>query len=325
MRFRWAVIALVGIVVCSCSRGTEESRGIEAALDRMPGVHQVSTDFDTNFSTVVVLAGDASAEQTKAVIEVFRDRIAAASGLQRRRIDIEIRWGEQPSSFKAGRDGLAAAPDRAVQWHTLSHAFPEDEVAWTYKWDSYCCDDFGPGDLIAKGHNGIGHISLKPLDANDFRAVSETYRRLIREFPELAGAEWEVGAWGRKSGFLRMDNRYPSELEFSVWQRLNEDQTLPHSVHMVTRSEPRSYPTRPHVSEQLQSSNFDDAKLLAEKHLPIVAELGPAAVDYLATSRDSLASSDPDRSLRITIGDCQYRDRPPSPAEQPLVERYGKC
>ncbi|WP_135236497.1 hypothetical protein [Nocardia sp. CS682] len=70
LRFRWAVIAPVGIVACACSRGTEEARGIEAALDGMPGVHRVSTDFDSNFSTVVMLTGDASAEQSKAVIEV---------------------------------------------------------------------------------------------------------------------------------------------------------------------------------------------------------------------------------------------------------------
>ncbi|MFI9407356.1 hypothetical protein [Nocardia sp. NPDC052316] len=322
--FKWTMIALVGVLVCSCTRGTEESRDIEATLDRMPGVHRVSTDFDRNFSTVVVLSADASAEQAKAVIEVFRDKIAAAERLQRRRIDIEIRWGERQSSFKTGRDGLATAPDRAVQWHALSHAFPEDEVAWTYKWTSYCCDGFGPGDLVKDGYLGVGEISLKPLNADDFRLVSDTYRRLMREFPELAGAQWEIGAWGRRSGFLRVD-RYPTEVEFSVWQRLNEDQTPPHRVHMEIRPEESPYSLRIHVSEWLQSSKFDDAKLLAEKHLPIVAELSPPAIRYLASGREGLGSDDPDRGLRIIVGGCQYTDRPPSAAEQPLVDRYGKC
>ncbi|MFC9432261.1 hypothetical protein [Nocardia sp. NPDC057030] len=274
---------------------------------------------------MVVLTENASAEETKAVVEAFRDKIAAAPGLQqRRRIDIEIRWGELSSSFKSGKDGLATASERAVQWHTLSHAFPEDEVAWIYKWTSYCCDGFGPGDLVIKGYEGIGDISLKPLNENDFRAVSQAYTRLMREFPELAGADWEIGAWGRGSGFLRMDNRYPTELEFSVWQRLNEDQAPPHSVHMVARPEERSYPTKPYVGELLRSSTFDDAKLLAEKHIPIVAELGPPAVDYLATT-DRFGGDEPDQGLRIIIGDCQSRDRPPSQAEQLLVDRYGKC
>ncbi|AFU01693.1 hypothetical protein O3I_018670 [Nocardia brasiliensis ATCC 700358] len=322
-RWRWAVIALVGVFLCACSVKTQEQKDMEAALARLPGVQQVSTEIEANFSTVVVLTGDASAQQVKAVIEAFREQITAATNLPRRRVDIELRWPERDSSFKAGRDGLATAPEHAAQWYSLSRAFPRDEVVWTYQWAEFCCDAFGPGDLVQKGYTGVGDISVKP-EAEDFRAVSATYRRMMGEFPEFADAEWEIGAWGWQGGLLRVDNRYPSETELSVWHRLNQDQSVPHSVQMTTRTEGRHYPQRPSIVMRLRSQNFDEVKRLTEQHIPIAAELGAPDVDYFATT-DGSRSYDPDHELRITIGGCQYTDRPPSPAEQPFVDRYGKC
>ncbi|WP_280465209.1 hypothetical protein [Nocardia brasiliensis] len=325
-RWQWAVMALVGVFLCACSVETQEQKDMVAALAGLPGVQQVSTEIEENFSTVVVLTGDASAQQATAVIEAFGAQIAATAKLPRRRVDIELRWHEGSSSFKAGRNGLATAPERAAQWHSLSRAFPRDEVVWTYQWAEFCCDAFGPGDLVQKGYTGLGDISVRP-EAEDFRAVSETYRRVMAEFPDFADVAWEVGAWGRAGGLLRVDSRYPSERELSVWERLNQDQSVPHSVHMTTVTEGRLYPMRPSVVVRLRSEDFADVKRLTEQHIPIATELGAPDVDYFATTDrlDGSGSYDPDHGLRVTIGGCQYTDRPPSPAEQPFVDRYGKC
>ncbi|MGX1775998.1 hypothetical protein ACWIGW_28075 [Nocardia brasiliensis] len=327
-RRRWqlAAMALVGVLLCACNVETQEQKDMVAALARLPGVQQVSTEIEANFSTVVVLTGDASAQQAKVVIEAFREQITATTKLPRRRVDIELRWPDGNSSFKAGRDGLATAPEHAAQWYSLSRAFPRDEVVWTYQWAEFCCDAFGPGDLVQKGYTGLGDISVQP-EADDFRAVSETYRRVKAEFPDFADVEWEVGAWGRPGGLLRVDNRYPSETELSVWDRLNQGQSVPHSVHMTTMTEGRPYPMRPSIVARLRSGDFADVQRLSEQHIPIAAELGAPDVDYFATTDrlDGPGSYDPDHGLRVTIGGCQYTDHPPSPAEQPFVDRHGKC
>ncbi|MGW4848731.1 hypothetical protein [Nocardia brasiliensis] len=55
------------------------SRETEAALGAMPGVHRVTSEVDENFRTIVVLTEEASAEQTAAVLEMFRERVAVVA------------------------------------------------------------------------------------------------------------------------------------------------------------------------------------------------------------------------------------------------------
>ncbi|WP_194837355.1 hypothetical protein [Nocardia sp. XZ_19_369] len=297
-------------------------------LGRLPGVQQVSTEVDGMFSAVVVLSEEASNEQAKAVVGAFRDRTRAASDFDRWEAEIEVRRGAANSSFKAGKAGFGEAPERAGLWFALSEAFPEDEVKWTYHtWSHY---SYGSSDQFKRMDVGVGEISLKLVHANDFNAVTETYRRLMREFLELAGARWEIGPSAAGSGALSVANRYPSDLEFSVWHRLNEDQTVPHTVRMATTADLTTYSKRPRVTEQLRSQDLDDVKLLAEKHLPIVAELGSPDVDYLVTTdpRDYLSlegstSSCIDRSLTMTV--TNRANHPPGPAERPFTVGYQPC
>ncbi len=307
---------------------TREARDIETVLGRLPGVQQVSTEVDGMFSAVVVLSEEASNEQAKAVVGAFRDRTRAASDFDRWEAEIEVRRGAANSSFKAGKAGFGEAPERAGLWFALSEAFPEDEVKWTYHtWSHY---SYGSSDQFKRMDVGVGEISLKLVHANDFNAVTETYRRLMREFLELAGARWEIGPSAAGSGALSVANRYPSDLEFSVWHRLNEDQTVPHTVRMATTADLTTYSKRPRVTEQLRSQDLDDVKLLAEKHLPIVAELGSPDVDYLVTTdpRDYLSlegstSSCIDRSLTMTV--TNRANHPPGPAERPFTVGYQPC
>ncbi|MEV6562972.1 hypothetical protein AB0M22_45145 [Nocardia sp. NPDC051756] len=344
---KWAVIALAGVLVSSCSGWkfmtatvfdgrpalTREARDIETALGRMPGVRQVSTEVGQLFSAVVVLSEEASAAQTRAVIEAFRDRTRAAPDFERWETEIEVRRPDSNSSFRAGESGFPTAPERAGLWFGLTDAFPQDEVGWTYHtWAYY---SYGGSDQFKRMDIGVGDISLKLLHANDFNAVSETYRRLMREFPDLAGARWTIGSSAPGSGSLKVVNRYPTELEFSVWHRLNEDQTLPHNVLMASAAVSPANPKQPQVTEQLRSQDLGEAKLLAEKHFPIVAELGTPDVDYLVTSdpRVYLRSEGEygpycslERSLPMTVRSRTYfANQPLDPAEQPFTVRYWGC
>lgn len=308
---------------------TREARDIDAALDRMPGVHEASTEIGQTFSAVVVLTEAVSAAQATAVIEAFRDQVRAAPDFDRWEVDIEVRRAQSKSSFTVGKDGFAAAPDRAGRWFALTEAFPQDEVTWTYHtWAYY---SYGSSDQFKRMDVGVGDISLNLLHANDFDTVSETYRRLMREFPDLSEARWKVGSPAPGSGSLSVANRYPTELEFSVWHRLNEDQTLPHNVLMAAAVS--TYPRRPQVTEQLQSQDLDDAKLLAEKHMPIVAELGSPDVDYLVTTdpsdylgREGGRLTCTGRGLPITVSNRAYpANHPHNPAAQPFSYRFGVC
>ncbi|WP_378730623.1 hypothetical protein [Nocardia brasiliensis] len=314
---------------------SRESAEIEAALGRMPGVHTISINTHDTFAAVVVLTEEASAEQTKAVVQAFRDR-TTGSNFRPWEIDIEVRRGGTNSTFKVGKEGFDQAPDRAARWFALHEAFPRAEVKWTnHTWASFFW--IGQADNYKNGDVGIGNISLKLLNTNGFNAVDETYRRLIREFPDLAGARWDVGdltgtRWNRGasapgSGSLATTNRYPTELELSVWNRLTQDQNVPHAVLM---NPVLGVIVRP------QSPDLRTMELLAEKHLPIVAELGESvrymAVDNVTpyvgnpiTPLHYTTTGNPKGPLHITIGGCTSRDYTPSAAEQQLADRYEKC
>ncbi len=336
-RFKYAVIALAGVLVSVCSGGalmavdvdsrpdlSLASRDIEAMLSHIPGTRSVSIEIGNNFSAVVVLSEDASTEQANAIIAAFHHRTTALPDLREWDTDIEIRRNDQKSGFKVGNGGFATAADHIAQWHSLSSAFPDDEIEWTYRWSAR-----SNSDTLSSGHLGVGDILLRLPHANDFHAVSETYRRLMNQFADLSSAKWQIETTAPERGYLQMNHRYPTEVELSVWDRLNIDQNPPHSVRMASQSVLPSSPTtwRPSVIERFDSQDLNAAKLLAEKHLPIVAELGASALDYLATPNtlDSLGSYDRDRGLRVTIGGCQSTDYPPTPTEQLFVDLFGQC
>ncbi|ASF07396.1 hypothetical protein NBRGN_061_00300 [Nocardia brasiliensis NBRC 14402] len=344
-RFKWSVIALAGVFVSSCGGWqlmtvapfddrpalTREARDIATVLGRMPGVHQVSTEIGGLFSAVVVLSEEASAAQTRAVIEAFRDQVWAATDFNQWETEFEVRRSKSGSAFRAGKDGFVEAPDRAGLWFALTEAFPGDEVKWTYRtWAHYA---YRSSDKFERMDIGVGDISLKLSSANDFRAVSDTYRRLMREFPALAGARWQVGPAAAGSGSLSVAGRYPTEREFTVWQRLNEDRSMPHSVLMAAGAALPARPPRPRVTEQLHSRDLGDARLLAEQHLPIVAELGSPEIDYLVTTdpddyftAEGMRRVCLEQSLSMTVTNRAYpANDPPWSAGQGFSVRYRQC
>lgn len=336
-----ALIALIGVFVSSflgwkvVNYGLfddrpvlgRESREIKNVLGRMPGVHQVSTATDQMFSTVVVLTDEASLAQAKAVIQTFRETTAATPDFERWEYDIEVRQGVAASSFTTGKAGLLSAPDQVALWFALRDAFPRDEVKWTYHtWAHY---SYGSSDQFRRRDTAVGGISLKLANANGPTAVSEAYRRLMRDFPDFAEALWDIGPARQGSGFLILNNRYPTESELSVWDRLNEDQQIPHNVLMMP--DPTGWKDTLLVIQQPESHQLNDAELLAQKHLPIIAELG--RVNYTATAISTDFDRDntwvfrsPGNSLHIAIfGGCTRRTYTPSAIEQQLADRYEYC
>ncbi|SUB55723.1 Uncharacterised protein [Nocardia brasiliensis] len=152
------------------------SREIEGALSGMPGVHRVSSEVDENSRTIVVLAEEASAEQTAAVLDTFRERVAATQEYRRSRSDIEFRRRGERSFFTAGTTGLGTASGLVVQWVALSRAFPQHEVRWTYQWSALSRSWLGPDDVISMGATGVGDNALKLVEGNGFDAVSSSSR-----------------------------------------------------------------------------------------------------------------------------------------------------
>ncbi|AFU03691.1 hypothetical protein O3I_028710 [Nocardia brasiliensis ATCC 700358] len=226
------LVTAIGLYLRSHPYEDPVSREIEGALGGMAGVHRISSEVDENFRTIVVLAEEASAEQATAVLEMFRERVAATQEYRRSRSDIEFRRSGERSSFTAGTKGLGTASALVVRWVALSRAFPQHEMRWTYKWSALSCSWLGLDDVISMGTTGVGDIALKLVDGNGFDAVSETYRRLIREFPDLASANWKIENSEPDDGYLRMRHRYPTELELSAWHRLNADQNPANRVQI---------------------------------------------------------------------------------------------
>ncbi|GAJ81857.1 hypothetical protein NBRGN_044_00280 [Nocardia brasiliensis NBRC 14402] len=151
-RLAGVVIAVVGVLASSCTGygvvnfavpGERASLVREAAetrtmLDRLPGVHQVTTHSGNTFSAVVVLTADASAEQVAQVVRSFREQVAEGPDFREWEVDIEVRRPDSDSSFKSGHKGFGDAPEHAARWLELSRAFPADQVRWTTQtWTFY--------------------------------------------------------------------------------------------------------------------------------------------------------------------------------------------
>ncbi|WP_069164083.1 hypothetical protein [Nocardia altamirensis] len=247
-----ALIALIGVFVSSWIGWQvadfvsyddrpllhRESRAIKTALGRMPGVREVSTAAPSQgpFSAVVMLTEEATLAQAKAVIEAFREQTTAAPDFLPWEYDIKVRQGVAESSFTTGKSGLDSATDRLALWFALRQAFPQDEVKWTYHtWDYY---EYKSSDQRRRPDTAVGGISLKLVNANDFAAVTESYRRLMRDFPQFSEAFWEVGPAAHGSGSLRVNNRYPTEPELADWNQRNE-LNRPYPYHLCI---PYPYP-----------------------------------------------------------------------------------
>ncbi|WP_433574483.1 hypothetical protein [Nocardia brasiliensis] len=307
------------------------SSDLEQALGEMPGVQQVFVSTGKTITVEVVLIENASAEQAAAVVRTFRNR-TAEPGFRWREPQIEVRRGVDPSFFRVGRQGLDSAAERVVQWIALRDAFPTDEVRWTNH-TMAVGRRAGSGYLgeppMSNRDVGVGNISLNLLRTNDFRAVSAAYRRLGREFTALSGARWRIGSATGTGATLSMGGRYPTEAELSVWQRLNEDQQPPHLVFM-RMSVWDQFPLFS-VAEKPESDRREDAELLAEKHLPIAAELGTFMYYSATTDIDEWSRSDVPFAqektgpLHITILGCTRRGYTPGAVEQKLADRYERC
>ncbi|MGW4848321.1 hypothetical protein [Nocardia brasiliensis] len=179
---------------------------------------------------------------------------------------------------------------------------------------------------MPKGDIGMGDITLRLTGKTDPTAVSDTYRRLVREFPDLSAARWDIGTSATDTGVLSTAEHYPSELELTVWDRVNADRDPRRTVLMNPRYG---------VVEQLHAPRGGDAARLADKHFPIVGELS-WPVRYLVTDiADAAVNPRPPLHHPITpfgpgpIGDTISRCTSPtqtrSVLEQRLLDRHEIC
>ncbi|WP_280428024.1 hypothetical protein [Nocardia brasiliensis] len=338
-RLAGVVIAVVGVLASSCTGygvvnfalpGERASLVREAAetrtmLDRLPGVHQVTTHSGNTFSAVVVLTADASAEQVAQVVRSFREQVAEGPDFREWEVDIEVRRPDSDSSFKSGHKGFGDAPEHAARWLELSRAFPADQVRWTTQtWTFYFASFMSDG--APKGDIGMGDITLRLAGTTDPTEVSDAYRRLVREFPDLSAARWDIGTSATDTGLLSTAEHYPSELELSVWDRVTADQDPRRTVLMNPRYG---------VVEQLHAPRGGDADRLADKHFPIVGELS-RPVRYLVTDIDD-AAANPRPPLHHpltppgagplgeTISRCTSPTRTRSVNQQRLLDRHEIC
>ncbi|MFG1797486.1 hypothetical protein [Nocardia sp. NPDC049149] len=314
-QFKWALIAVVGVFASSCGGlavmkvavtphrpdVSRQAGEVQAGLGQLPGVQRASVGAAHEVFASVVLAVDATPDQTKTVVQSFRNETNRPEFRQREFV-IELRNNSGTSTFTSWSPNLDTAPDLVQRWFAMQHAFADGEVKWDHR-----LRDTGRTD------NVLGDISVQLQTAADHTAITEAYRRVAQDFPDLSTAWWKISAKSDRVGSLSSVGRYPNELEISVWNRLNADQEPSRVVRMAPRS----------VSEKLKSPDLKDAESLAQKHLPIVAELG-IPIEYVAGS-DIIGAGPTGRPVTVTVGGCTKRRYPPNPVEQALADQYEKC
>ncbi|KIA64712.1 hypothetical protein [Nocardia vulneris] len=325
----WAGIALIGVLVSTVLGWgaqhvtmddrpvlSHESRDIKTVLDAMPGVERVGTEAGRTFATLVVLTADATAEQAEAVVAAFRNQVHRPD-FDRWELDLEVRRGDTASSIKVGKSGLDAASPLVARWLALRDAFPEDEVTWTSRtWRYY---EYGSSDSSKNADDGIGEIAVRLRPTAGADAVGAAYRKVRQEFPDLEAARWSIRTTAPRGAALVMLNRYPTEAELALWDRLHDNLLPPHALvlHSVEG-----------ITVQPHSDIRENGKVLAERHLPTIEQSGLRIRHTVADIRGDdpyFKYSTEYRLLQITAGACTARGNIPGLVERPLVLRYEKC
>ncbi|MGX1774277.1 hypothetical protein ACWIGW_19340 [Nocardia brasiliensis] len=325
----WAGIALIGVVGSTVLGWgaqhlamddrpvlSHESRDIRTALGAMPGVERVGTEAGRTFATLVVLTADATAEQAEAVIAAFRNQVHRPD-FDPWELDLEVRRGDTVSSVKVGKSGLDAAPHLVARWLALRDAFPEDEVTWTARtWRHY---EYGSSDSSRNTDDGAGEIAVRLRPAVGADAVAAAYRKVLREFPDLDTARWSIRTAAPHGAALVMLNRYPTEAELALWNRLHDNPLPPHALvlHSVEG-----------ITVQPHSDIRENGKVLAEHHLATIEQSGLGiryTVADISGDDSYFQYSTGNRLLQVTVGACTARGNIPGLIERPLVLRYEKC
>jgi hypothetical protein len=319
----------------ACHAGPPDRRSEVERLTRqiaaMPGVRAASETFNDSPAQGLVnfrIDVDVSDGLTGAQLADIASRYLAdlSSGTYRGYgAELDAHRGWNVFAIDSGNRRIANTDQvtrQARDWVALRHEFPSATVALR----ATIVHPSGPLAVQELGHSDAARIELS--DPSDFASVAGAVAVLSQKFAALSGMAWTITAGKMHPAVITSSRRYPTAAELDVWTRLNADQSTPHidALHI-------NWPVTPPVwfsEKTTQSREVAVALRLAARHLPIVATL-PAPLLYSASDQLSghIGGGGFARGpVSITIGGCAPRDPlvyKPIPAEQALIDRYGKC
>ena len=241
------------------------------------------------------------------------------------RAELDVRRGWNLFAVDSGELSITNA-DQILQqsrdWVALRHEFG----GATIRFRATIAHPNGQIPIQEFGHSNAATITLG--GGADYTDVATTARNLTDRFTDLTGIDWTINAGKDHPAQIVTSRRLPTAAEIDVWNRLNSDQSIPHTDRLRING-----PVTPPVwisEETTQSRDVAVALALAQRHLPIVAAL-PAPVLY--NSSDQLTGHIGGRGyargpVSVTVGGCTKHDPlvyVPIPAEQALINTYETC
>jgi hypothetical protein len=297
----------------------------------MPGVRAASDDFShspaqglVEFRVDVDVSDAMTVKQFTAVVRRYLSALASGA-YKGYRAELDARRGWNVFSVESGRRPLGNADqilEQAGDWMALRREFPSATVYLR------ATIVHPSGGLVVQefGHSNVGRLDLP--DDSDFMTAAGAVGVLSARFTKLATMDWTVASGKRHPAEITSSRRFPTVAELEVWKKLNIDQSIPH-IDALRINGPATPPVW--ISEKTtQSRDVAVALQLATRHLPVVAGL-PAPVLYTASdhlSGNIGASGNARGPVSVTLGGCTPHDPlvyMPIPAEQALIDRYGRC
>lgn len=328
-----ALLAATFVAACDAappSRRTDVEQ-LTQGIAALPGVSAATNAFNDDFAKGLVYfrveVDVTSALQEDQIATVVRRYLAdlGSGRYQGYRAELDVRDGWNVFTVDSGEQPVVNGDqivEQARDWVALRREFGAATVALK----ATIAHPSGVLTRREEGHSNQARLDLP--DGSDYASVAHAVTVLAGKYSRLAGLDWKVHAGKSHPAEIASTGRLPSAAELDVWAKLNADQTIPHIDALRI-----NVPARPPVwfSEQTTASRDVSVALqLAARHLPIVAAL-PAPVLYSAS--DELSGHIGARGfargpVSVTVGGCTPYDPLvylPSPAEQKLIDRYGRC
>jgi hypothetical protein len=336
---RWrsllAGLTAMAMVLTACNAEPPDRRSeverLTQLIAAMPGVDAASDTFNdspaqglVNFRIDVDVSDGLTGDQLAAITSRYLTDLG--SGTYRGyNAELDARRGWNVFAVDSANRKIANNHQviaQAGDWVALRHEFPSATIALR----ATIVHPSGPLAVQELGHSDVARMELS--DPSDYATIAGAVAVLSEKFASLAGMGWTITAGKLHPAVITSSRRFPTPAELDVWRRINADQTIPH-IDALRINDPVTPPLW--FSEKTTGSReVVTALRLAARHLPIVATL-PAPVLYSASDQLSghIGGGGSARGpVSVTIGGCTPRDPTvyqPIPAEQALIDRYGKC
>jgi hypothetical protein len=216
------------------------------------------------------------------------------------RAELDVRRGWNVFAVDSGELPITNA-DQILQqsrdWVALRREFP----GATIRFRATIAHPNGQMPIQEFGHSNAATITLG--GGADYTDVATTARNLSDRFADLTGIDWTINAGKDHPAQIVTARRLPTAAEIDVWNRLNSDQSIPHTDRLRING-----PVTPPVW---------------------ISEETPV----LYGSSDQLTGHIGGRGcargpVSVTVGGCTKHDPMvyvPIPAEQALINTYEEC